>query len=406
MHSLPSISSFDRYEDTYFLNAYTGFVIHANGKVYKTSDGGRSFSLQFNQPNLFIRSIGFFDENTGIIGTFRDTMPLIRTTNSGVNWSKPASINGSLPNAICGINIVDSTTAFAVGKYACPAYFMKTTDKGLTWVSQVIDSSKMKSAVDCYFWSRDSGIVVGGHTPTINNWGISNSVVLFTADGGQSFTRVFKSTRAGEWGWKISFPNKNTGFVSIEAGNYSVVLKTKNKGQNWTENYFTNTKDLEGIGFINENTGWVGGWGGFTYQTTNGGANWAQTPWSRLVNRFRFISDTLGYCVGNSFYKFTQETVGIAQISEVIPDWFYLHQNYPNPFNPTTRINYEIRLEGLISLTVYDVKGNEIEKLVNEKQSAGIYSAEFNAASLPSGVYYYKLNTGNITLTRKMVLVK
>lgn len=406
LRSLLVIGVQDRYEGIYFLNGSTGWVIHGLGKLYKTTDGGRTFPLKYSSPNFnFFRSIGFFDESTGIIGTLTSPNTLLRTTNGGLNWnSVTSSISGTIPLGVCGISIVNQQTAMAVGEYSCPPYFLRTTDAGANWVSRPLDTSLVRSLVACHFSTADSGIVVGGYSRN-SNFQLSNSVVLFTSNGGQSFTQVFKSTRTGEWGWKISFINSNTGFVSVEANSRAVVLKTTNKGLNWTERVFTDTDDLEGIGFINENTGWVGKHGA-TFGTTNGGANWAQVQWGFQINQFTFITDTLGYSVGNSIYKFTQESVGVRTISEEIPFRMYLHQNYPNPFNPVTRIHYELRTSGLITLKVYDAKGKEIQTLVNENQSSGIYSAEFDGSFLPSGIYFYKLEAGSFSETKKMILVK
>lgn len=404
LNSLPSLTGYDRYEDVYFINPSTGWVIHFSGKIYKTVNGGITFTQQSNNSGAVFRCTGFFDENTGIIGTLNDTASLLRTTNSGLNWSRISNINGAYPLGICGIHIVNSNTAIGVGRYSCPPYFLKTTDKGVSWVSYSMEPAQIKSLVDCYFWSADSGIVVGGYNPA-NNYQVSNSVILLTVDGGKSFTTVFKSSRTSEWCWKINFVNANTGFVSIEAWNYGVVLKTTNKGLNWSEQVFNTADDLEGIGFINENTGWIGSHD-LTHETTNGSANWSLVTWGNKINRFRFISDTLGYSVGNSIYKFTQESVSVSSISEKIPEYFYLQQNFPNPFNPSTRINYELRLSGFVTLKVYDIKGSEVQELVNEKQNEGIYSAEFDGSALPSGIYYYKLTAGEFSETRKMVLAK
>ena len=85
---------------------------------------------------------------------------------------------------------------------------------------------------------------------------------------------------------------------------------------------------------------------------------------------------------------------------------FSLEQNYPNPFNPSTRINYQIAKDDFVTLKLYDIIGNEIATLVNNQQPAGKYSVDFNAANLPSGVYLYRLQTGDFVQTRKMTLVK
>lgn len=85
---------------------------------------------------------------------------------------------------------------------------------------------------------------------------------------------------------------------------------------------------------------------------------------------------------------------------------FYLSQNYPNPFNPKTVISYELRVAGNAELKVFDVLGNEIAELVNEKQNAGSYSVDFDGSNFSSGVYFYKLTAGDFAETRRMVLIK
>ena len=103
--------------------------------------------------------------------------------------------------------------------------------------------------------------------------------------------------------------------------------------------------------------------------------------------------------------KYSQ-TVGVNTISNQIPDKNHLGQNYPNPFNPRTLINYELRMTSDVKLKVYDILGNEVSTLVNEKQNAGSYEAEFDGSGLASGIYYYKLEAGGFVQTRSMVLVK
>ncbi|KAA0242325.1 MAG: T9SS C-terminal target domain-containing protein [Chlorobiota bacterium] len=88
------------------------------------------------------------------------------------------------------------------------------------------------------------------------------------------------------------------------------------------------------------------------------------------------------------------------------PSDYSLNQNYPNPFNPTTTISYSIKSAGDVTLKVYDMLGTEVANLVNERQEAGNYSIEFNAAELPSGIYVYRLASGNFMETKKLVLLK
>jgi hypothetical protein len=85
---------------------------------------------------------------------------------------------------------------------------------------------------------------------------------------------------------------------------------------------------------------------------------------------------------------------------------FSLFQNYPNPFNPSTKIIYSLPELAKVTLTIYDILGREVVNLFSGSQEAGEYSVNFNAASLPSGIYFYKLTAGKFTEVRKMQLIK
>ena len=85
---------------------------------------------------------------------------------------------------------------------------------------------------------------------------------------------------------------------------------------------------------------------------------------------------------------------------------YNLSDNYPNPFNPSTKISYEIPELANVSLRVYDMSGREVAELVNQMQQPGSYDVIFNASSLSSGVYFYKLEAGGFVQTKKMILIK
>lgn len=88
------------------------------------------------------------------------------------------------------------------------------------------------------------------------------------------------------------------------------------------------------------------------------------------------------------------------------PGLYELRQNFPNPFNPVTEINYSIPEDQHVKISVYNLIGRELKLLVNENQNAGNYSVRFNAGTLPSGIYYYKITAGKFTQVRKMIVIK
>jgi hypothetical protein len=90
----------------------------------------------------------------------------------------------------------------------------------------------------------------------------------------------------------------------------------------------------------------------------------------------------------------------------VMPVSFSLEQNYPNPFNPSTTIRYSLPHSAYVKLFVYDILGRQVAALVDKKQDAGVYETLFNASLLPSGVYFYRLEIGTFTQTKKMIILK
>jgi hypothetical protein len=101
-----------------------------------------------------------------------------------------------------------------------------------------------------------------------------------------------------------------------------------------------------------------------------------------------------------------ENTVQTKNAVDETPKEFVLSANYPNPFNPTTTISYQLPKDGLVCIKIYDALGREVSTLVNESKTKGTYTVSFNAASLPSGLYFYTMKSGNFSSTKKMMLLK
>lgn len=98
--------------------------------------------------------------------------------------------------------------------------------------------------------------------------------------------------------------------------------------------------------------------------------------------------------------------IGIDPLGNNIPGEYSLSQNYPNPFNPKTIISYGLKTAGNVKISVYDILGENIGVLLNEVRSAGNYSISWDASGFPSGVYFYKIEAGEFTANKKMILLK
>ncbi|MDP3148567.1 MAG: ice-binding family protein [Ignavibacteria bacterium] len=145
--------------------------------------------------------------------------------------------------------------------------------------------------------------------------------------------------------------------------------------------------DFENIGFV------------------NGSGN------SNSVKDYSFTDEQM--LSGKYFYRLKQlDNDGAFEYSKVVEvdfkllQTFELSQNYPNPFNPTTRISYSIPVDGRVQLLIYEITGELVKSLVNEYQTAGIYTIDFNAAGLSSGIYFYKITANNFLQIKKMSVIK
>jgi photosystem II stability/assembly factor-like uncharacterized protein len=295
---------------------------------------------QAHLEDVYLRSVGFANATTGWVGTLTPTLRLLHTSDGGANWQPVTNLPAGAPPAICGISVVDANTVYASGTNFpdLPAAIIKTTNGGATWTA--IDMSAHAAIlVDIHFKSQNEGWVVGGRDdvgrPTAQRKRDDvKPVVLHTTDGGATWTDRLVPKRffpRGEWGWKIQVLDAQTMFVTLENLLDGAIVRSDDAGRTWRRlpiNDRQSNASLEGVGFLDRNRGWVGGWGdidgigGFTSATTDGGRNWdnANQIGFRL-NRFRFIGNpvTVAYASGDTVYKFTDKppitplaAVGIA----------------------------------------------------------------------------------------------
>ena len=306
-----------KHDDIFFVNPNIGWVVNGpvnvgdSGKVHKTMDGGQTWDFQFSVPASRFRSVGFVDSLRGWVGnlgagissSITDTNIFYETLDGGNSWNVVQNLTGPRPQGICGINVVNDTLIYAVGRLYGPSRFIRSNDGGNNWVSQDM-SAYAGMLIDLHFWTPDSGIVVGG---TTTNYSTSRGVVLFTSDAGQTWQTKHTTSQTGGTCWKINFPSPNVGYVSWETISTPVIfLKTIDGGQTWQEKFFSNSSyETEAIGFANDTLGWMGVRHYPSFQTIDGGDTWHQGYVGSFLNRFRFINDSLAFACGETVYKFS-----------------------------------------------------------------------------------------------------
>lgn len=292
---------------------------------------------------------------------------------------------------------------YAVGRVGGPCYIMKTINGGSSWTSVNFNPPAFY-LVDCKFFSADTGFVVGCTGTSFSN---ERYAIFYTTDGGINWQTVCSTTSFHGHCWKVDFPSRNVGYVSVESwtGTDSIpVLKTADGGLTWNEKLWSVPLWYEqGIGFINDTTGWCGDMINQVKQTNDGGDTWNVIPFVENFNRFRKI-DSVAYASGNRIWKYTSQHVGVNEIKAM--QGVLLEQNYPNPFSDKTLIKYSIPQAGDVMLRVYDSAGRPVKTLVDETKPKGEYNTELNLPYFYDTHFYYTLTFSNTILTKKALMVK
>lgn len=331
----PTASS--RTDDIWFNDELTGWAVNSNGQILKTEDGGASWVQQALLTRSYLRCVAFANAQIGWVGTLSGEHRMYHTRDGGATWQPVTNLPDGPPARICGLSVVDERTVYASGTNypnQHPAV-LKSEDGGSSWTTiDMIEHAAL--LVDIYFRDASTGWVVGGEDVVKhpNRQPERDDViptVLHTRDGGRTWTNVAGAPNLrrrfprGEWGWKIQVLDDDTLFVSLENMRDGAILRSDDGGASWRRlpvNDRQRNANLEGIGFIDRQRGWVGGWGdqdfkgGFTSATVDGGANWdnANEVGFRL-NRFRFVGNPprVAYASGDTVYKFTDEQTVVRE---------------------------------------------------------------------------------------------
>ena len=211
-------------------------------------------------------------------------------------------------------------------------------------------------------------------------------------------TKLYCFIKFGGANWINEFKYSNT-FNS--SNNLVEYLEQYWVGSDWQNKwqyiytYDTNNNQIESLGRLWSDSIWLNYWDDlFTYNEYNNLTEIQKLEWDGLT-WINYGKRLLAYIPITTLEDYFDS--GIS---------YTLLNNYPNPFNPTTTIQYMLSSRQFVSLKIFDVLGIEIETLVNEEKPAGNYELNWNAANLPSGVYFYRMNAGDYVQTRKMILLK
>ncbi|MBM4157428.1 MAG: T9SS type A sorting domain-containing protein [Ignavibacteria bacterium] len=351
---------------------------YQNG-IYSCSGDTMWIQTMLNNKNVF--SLAARDSNI-FAGT--DLNGVWLSTDNGINW-----IQSSLNNKNVQSLLVNGNNIFA-GTYVTPfsyAGIYISTNNGINWNKTNFDTTigvrSFTVSGNYIFAGTYQGVYITSNNGI--NWvqtSLNNQLVLSLTTHG------------------------NILFAGTDANG---IFFTTDNGNNWAQT-FINSSSVYSL-IVNSNNIFAGTNNGI-YLSTNNGVNWSEknqgfvtTPVVDaliIVNNFIYA----GTSTQSIWRRSLSDIIGIQKISENVPEFYSLGQNYPNPFNSMTNVKFQMLNGGMAKITVYDVLGKEVITLVNEKLAPGTYEIRFDGGNLSSGIYFYRMTTGNFVQTKKMLMIK
>ena len=355
-----------------FTNPDIIYAESQNGNLEKSTNGGSDFNYARNginpdEPTNWSTPVVMDPNDPDIL--YYGTDRVYRTTNGANNWT---SISPDLTDDIPGTRLGTVTT---------------------------IDVAPTNSDV-IYAGTDDSHVWV-------------------TTDNGTNWTDI-SGTLPYRWVTRVKVDpnNENNVYVTFSGLRWhdpqSHVFKSTNMGVEWTD-ISSNLPDAPVNAFAVDNNDpdrlYLGSDVG-AFMSFNGGLSWQPIADGLPVvsvydMKIHPVENYLAIGThGRSMYKIDLgQFVDVKDRSAEVKG-FNLSQNFPNPFNPSTNISFSVQHLSFVTLKVYDALGEEAASLINEEKSPGTYTINFNAQNLSSGVYYYRIQAGNFSETRKMILLK
>jgi photosystem II stability/assembly factor-like uncharacterized protein len=390
----PKFSS--RVDDIFIINGKTGYAVCGDGQIVKSIDSGDTWTTVFRDTNTYFRSVEFINERKGFAGGFpiKDVYKniFLKTLDGGLTWTDlTANLAPIARNGICGLSVADTNTIYGCGNWFMDsAYIIKSTDGGNNW--QLINMYQYaRSLIDMYFISKDTGFVTGmsraGDT-------LNTAIILYTTDGGITWTTKFRNTDVNEYCWKIQHLTDKIYFASIEDTGPAQpsILKSTDGGMSWTKYYVREyTYNIEGIGFIDSLKGLTGGGPNGSYESDDGGKTWTPTFICPYMDRVFKVNDNVMFATGYQIWKYEKGKNGNA--GSLTNPQFTSLRCYPNPVNGILTIDFTFSRSTRGMLSIYDADGRPVQYLFNIVKLAGNYQYLFNTDNLASGTYFVLLKT-------------
>ena len=369
------------------------------GGVFKSTDGGTTWSLAKRLANVYALAVDPHYPLTVYAGTYGNGV--YRSQDGGISWSQRN--NGLSETHVWDIAIDPSNTGVLYA--ATNSGIFKSADSAASWVQAY--GSFLEGCFSVAVNPLHPNVVYLGS-------GTYDGPIKMSTDGGSTWNTLgsgiafenIYALKAIPYGSSVTV---FAGGVYFGFGTYSGLYSLPEGSARWTkniDNFYCSeitckTSLPSEIYAASFNAG--------IERSTDGGASW-----NPISGNISYSSSNAVWVAGNSVYAGFQyagiwraaTVTGVAQFRSELPLSSSLSQNYPNPFNPSTRIQYSVAREGIVRLSVFNILGQEVKRLVSEMKQPGQYEIEFDGKNLPSGIYFYRLEADETVITKKMLLLR
>lgn len=354
------------------------YAVALNGGVFSSDDFGSNWKL-LGFENFHFFSAAKDPHGSFYVGTVG--LGLFRKRNTNSVWEK---VDNGLPERswIKKILVVSDSLILTGG----PQGIYRTTNQAKNWILSFDNTGYAMI-------STQSGKIILG----------SVDKYYFSSNGGNTWKNA--ETNIGTIRC-FAIDSKN----NIYAGTlWSGISKSSDDGISWNK-VLDKVWYTTSIAIDSEDNVYACTQDGI-YQSRDGGKNWFLYPSNIFLTSPTCLAiDSENHLIigtqGSGVYRSVNKITSIDDFTLSVPFTFSLSQNYPNPFNPSTTIKFSIHNSQFATLKVYDMLGREAAALVNEEKTPGNYEVKFNGSNLSSGVYFYRLQSGSFSETKKFVLMK
>lgn len=384
--------------------------------AFVSADGGTTFT-QSAEVEGRAAMMDAFDDKIALIATAEGK--IWKTDDGGINWYEAYMYTD--PGWFDGIRVINDSVvvAYGDGTSSVPLHLIRSEDKGDMWDEvQGVDFEGAYEGMYTY----GTQMVNLGESIWISATDYVHGFIIRSYDGGLNW-ETFVIAECGDRFYSIAFSDQQNG-MGLGSGN--ICVATTDGGTTWSIVETPANFDVYGFSHITGTQAIMiagskmladSSMSSAAYYTLDLGTTWTEitVPASAdekdielLGGIFKNASTGYVFSYNGQVYKINGNFPVDVDESEIIiiarDKW--LQQNYPNPFNPSTTIRFNLPATGQVKLVIYDALGRRMETLVDQILQAGPHEFQFSAQKYPSGMYFYTLQTGTKTESRKMVLLK